>query len=102
MPRPFQFGLRGIFLAMLLIGLLMALATLPEPASSLAVYSLCSITAAGAASRSVWRATLAGGFGGMAGVYLVALVHILRGQVNTWMKSVSTYSRLAAVFRSAP
>jgi hypothetical protein len=82
MPRRFQFGLTGVFAAMLLTGVVLTLAMLPEPANLISVYLLGSFGAAHFGSKSVWRAVICGAVGGLAGFYLVGIVQLLQGETQ--------------------
>lgn len=84
MPRQFQFGLQGMFIATLLTGLVLTLATLTPPASFIIVYAICAVAAAQAGSQSVWRAVICGSLGGLAGFYLVYLVQFLQGGIDAF------------------
>jgi hypothetical protein len=84
MPRRFQFGLTGVFAAMLLVGVVLTLAMLPEPANLISVYLLGSFGAAQLGSKTVWRAVVCGALGGLAGFYLVCIVQLLQGETQTF------------------
>lgn len=73
-----------MFLSMLLIGFVLYLATLPPPASFMLVYAICSFGAAQAGARTVWRAVVCGALGGLAGFYLVYVVHLLQGGIDSF------------------